>query len=409
MNSTPMRRLRLTWGGATDQGRIRANNQDAMYADSGLFVVADGMGGHQGGEVAANLAVRTLTNAERSDREQLREAVAEANRVVHQTALEEAELHGMGTTLTTLAVSQEANTHQFVILNVGDSRVYRHRDGQLEQLTEDHSYVAELVRRGELDDEAAQAHPYRNMLTRAIGVHAEVEIDEWLLEPVSGDRFMLCSDGLTNELADLEIAEQLRFDKDPSTTAKALVGLANERGGRDNSTVLIVDVQVEVIDPDEPPLSSGTGESQGRTSSSPDEANTAIGNSENFSNQLEQKSNTKKGSWLNHRVHVKLGAVIISLILLLSSAAMVTAIGLYARSSYHVGIVANHVVIQKGRIGGLLWFEPTLEHWTDIQTVQLAEQDRQRLANGEQMLDLDNAKTFVANLRSRLVKGVDGS
>ena len=409
MNSTPMRRLRLTWGGATDQGRIRANNQDAMYADSGLFVVADGMGGHQGGEVAANLAVRTLTNAERSDREQLREAVAEANRVVHQTALEEAELHGMGTTLTTLAVSQAANTHQFVILNVGDSRVYRHRDGQLEQLTEDHSYVAELVRRGELDDEAAQVHPYRNMLTRAIGVHAEVEIDEWLLEPVSGDRFMLCSDGLTNELADVEIAEQLGFDKDPSTTAKALVGLANKRGGRDNSTVLIVDVQVEVIDPDEPPLSSGTGESQGRTSSSPDEANTPIGDSENFSNQLEQKSNTKKRSWLSDRVHVKLGAVIISLVLLFSSAAMVTAIGLYARSSYHVGIVANHVVIQKGRIGGLLWFEPTLEHWTDIQTIQLAEQDRQRLAKGEQMLDLDNAKTFVANLRSRLVKGVDGS
>ena len=409
MNSTPMRRLRLTWGGATDQGRIRANNQDAMYADSGLFVVADGMGGHQGGEVAANLAVRTLTNAERSDREQLREAVAEANRVVHQTALEEAELHGMGTTLTTLAVSQEANTHQFVILNVGDSRIYRHRDGQLEQLTEDHSYVAELVRRGELDDEAAQVHPYRNMLTRAIGVHAEVEIDEWLLEPVSGDRFMLCSDGLTNELADVEIAEQLGFDKDPSTTAKALVGLANERGGRDNSTVLIVDVQVEVIDPDEPPLSSGTGESQGRTSSSPDDANTPTGDSENFSNQLEQKSNTKKRSWLSDHVHVKLGAAIISLVLLFSSAAMVTAIGLYARSSYHVGIVANHVVIQKGRIGGLLWFEPTLEHWTDIQTIQLAEQDRQRLAKGEQMLDLDNAKTFVANLRSRLVKGVDGS
>jgi protein phosphatase len=380
-----------------------------MYADSGLFVVADGMGGHQGGEVAANLAVRTLTNAERSDREQLREAVAEANRVVHQTALEEAELHGMGTTLTTLAVSQEANTHQFVILNVGDSRIYRHRDGQLEQLTEDHSYVAELVRRGELDDEAAQVHPYRNMLTRAIGVHAEVEIDEWLLEPVSGDRFMLCSDGLTNELADVEIAEQLGFDKDPSTTAKALVGLANKRGGRDNSTVLIVDVQVEVIDPGEPPLSSGTGESQGRTSSSADEANTPTGDSENFSNQLEQKSNTKKSSWLYNRVHVKLGAVIISLVLLLSSAATVTAIGLYARSSYHVGIVANHVVIQKGRIGGLLWFEPTLEHWTDIQTIQLAEQDRQRLANGEQMLDLDNAKTFVANLRSRLVKGVDGS
>jgi len=409
MNSPPMRRLRLTWGGATDQGRIRANNQDAMYADSGLFVVADGMGGHQGGEVAANLAVRTIANAERSDREQLREAITEANRVVHQTALEEPELHGMGTTLTTLAVSQEADSHQFVILNVGDSRVYRHRDGELEQLTEDHSYVAELVRRGELDDQAAEVHPYRNMLTRAIGVHAEVEIDEWLLEPVAGDRFMLCSDGLTNEVADLEIAEQLGLGQDPSTTAKALVGLANQRGGRDNSTVLIVDVQVELIDSDETDQSSETEEFQDPISSPPHEANISLGALEDRSDRSEQTSNMKERSWLYDRVHIKLGAVVISLVLLLTSAAMVTTIGWYARSSYHVGIVANHVVIQKGRIGGLLWFEPTLEQWTDIQTIHLTEEDRQRLVDGEQMTDLDNAKTFVANLRTRLVKGVDGS
>ena len=409
MNSSPMRRLRLTWGGATDQGRIRANNQDAMYADPGLFVVADGMGGHQGGEVAANLAVRTIANAERSDRKQLREAITEANRVVHQTALEEPELHGMGTTLTTLAVSQEADSHQFVILNVGDSRVYRHRDGELEQLTEDHSYVAELVRRGELDDQAAEVHPYRNMLTRAIGVHAEVEIDEWLLEPVAGDRFMLCSDGLTNEVADLEIAEQLGLGQDPSTTAKALVGLANQRGGRDNSTVLIVDVQVELIDSDETNQSSETEEFQDPISSPPHEANISLGDLEDLSDRSEQTSNMKERSWLYDRVHIKLGAVIISLVLLLTSAAMVTTIGWYARSSYHVGIVANHVVIQKGRIGGLLWFEPTLEQWTDIQTIHLTEEDRQRLVDGEQMTDLDNAKTFVANLRTRLVKGVDGS
>ena len=404
-----MRRLRLTWGGATDQGRIRANNQDAMYADPGLFVVADGMGGHQGGEVAANLAVRTIANAERSDREQLREAITEANRVVHQTALEEPELHGMGTTLTTLAVSQEVDSHQFVILNVGDSRVYRHRDGELEQLTEDHSYVAELVRRGELDDQAAEVHPYRNMLTRAIGVHAEVEIDEWLLEPVAGDRFMLCSDGLTNEVADLEIAEQQGLDQDPSTTAKALVGLANQRGGRDNSTVLIVDVQVELIDSDETNQSPETEEFQDPISSPPHEANISLGGLEDLSDRSEQTSNMKERSWLYDRVHIKLGAVVISLVLLLTSAAMVTTIGWYARSSYHVGIVANHVVIQKGRIGGLLWFEPTLEQWTDIQTIHLTEEDRQRLVDGEQMTDLDNAKTFVANLRTRLVKGVDGS
>tara|TARA_B100001250_G_scaffold94573_1_gene78928 strand:+ start:6846 stop:8075 length:1230 start_codon:yes stop_codon:yes gene_type:complete len=409
MNSPPMRRLRLTWGGATDQGRIRANNQDAMYADSGLFVVADGMGGHQGGEVAANLAVRTIANAERSDREQVREAITEANRVVHQTALEEPELHGMGTTLTTLAVSQEADSYQFVILNVGDSRIYRHRNGDLEQLTEDHSYVAELVRRGELDDKAAEVHPYRNMLTRAIGVHAEVEIDEWLLEPVAGDRFMLCSDGLTNEIADLEIAEQLGLGQDPSTTAKALVGLANQRGGRDNSTVLIVDVQVELIDSNETNQLSETEEFQDPISSPPHEANISLGDSEKPSNPSQQPPNVKEQSWLYHRIHIKLAAIIVSLALLLTSATMIATISWYARSSYHVSLVANHVVIQKGRIGGLLWFKPTLEQWTDIQTIHLTKEDQERLAAGEPMTDLRDAKTFVANLRIRLVKGMDGS
>lgn len=269
MNVSPTRRLRLAWGGATDQGRIRANNQDAMYADSGLFVVADGMGGHQGGEVAANLAVRTVAQADPEGLAQLRDAITEANRVVHETAIEQPELHGMGTTLTTLAVSRETESPQFVLLNVGDSRIYRHRDGQLEQLTEDHSYVAELVRRGEIDEEAATVHPYRNMLTRAIGVHAEVEIDEWVLDPVAGDRFMLCSDGLTNELDDSEIAEQLALEQDPSATAKALVGLANKRGGRDNSTVLIVDVHVELVDSTNEGLSPDDGESQSPVLESP--------------------------------------------------------------------------------------------------------------------------------------------
>ena len=273
MNVSPTRRLRLAWGGATDQGRIRANNQDAMYADSGLFVVADGMGGHQGGEVAANLAVRTVAQADPEGLAQLRDAITEANRVVHETAIEQPELHGMGTTLTTLAVSRETESPQFVLLNVGDSRIYRHRDGQLEQLTEDHSYVAELVRRGEIDEEAATVHPYRNMLTRAIGVHAEVEIDEWVLDPVAGDRFMLCSDGLTNELDDSEIAEQLALEQDPSATAKALVGLANKRGGRDNSTVLIVDVHVELVDATNGELSPDDSESQSPVLEQPDEPN----------------------------------------------------------------------------------------------------------------------------------------
>ncbi|MEC9058730.1 MAG: protein phosphatase 2C domain-containing protein, partial [Actinomycetota bacterium] len=116
MSDQRSHRLRLSWGGATDQGRVRANNQDAMYADWGLFVVADGMGGHQGGEVAANLAVRAVTKAERSSTNELRDAVAEANRLVHDTAIAQPELHGMGTTLTVLAISQQGDENQFVVL-----------------------------------------------------------------------------------------------------------------------------------------------------------------------------------------------------------------------------------------------------------------------------------------------------
>ncbi|MDP6901805.1 MAG: Stp1/IreP family PP2C-type Ser/Thr phosphatase, partial [Acidimicrobiales bacterium] len=346
MNVSPTRRLRLAWGGATDQGRIRANNQDAMYADSGLFVVADGMGGHQGGEVAANLAVRTVAKADREGPAQLRDAIIEANRVVHETAIEQPELHGMGTTLTALAVSREAESPQFVILNVGDSRIYRHRNSQLEQLTEDHSYVAELMRRGELDEDAAAVHPYRNMLTRAIGVHAEVEIDDWVLDPVAGDRFILCSDGVTNELDDSEIAEQLTLGQDPSATAKALVGLANDRGGRDNSTVLIVDVHVELVDSTDEDLPPEDDDSQSPILAPPDQPNLPKSEVEESSVEQGRSSTVKQRSWLYDRVHIKLGTVIISVVLLVTSVAMVTTIGWYARSGYHVTVVANHVVIQ---------------------------------------------------------------
>jgi len=409
MNVSPTRRLRLAWGGATDQGRIRANNQDAMYADSGLFVVADGMGGHQGGEVAANLAVRTVAKADREDLAQLRDAITEANQVVHETAIEQPELHGMGTTLTALAVSREAESPQFVILNVGDSRIYRHRNSQLEQLTEDHSYVAELMRRGELDEDAAAVHPYRNMLTRAIGVHAEVEIDDWVLDPVAGDRFILCSDGVTNELDDSEIAEQLTLGQDPSATAKALVGLANDRGGRDNSTVLIVDVHVELVDSTDEDLPPEDDDSQSPILAPPDQPNLPKSEAEESSVEQGRSSTVKQRSWLYDRVHIKLGTVIISVVLLVTSVAMVTTIGWYARSGYHVTVVANHVVIQKGRIGGLLWFEPTLQQWTEIQTVQLTDQDLRQLADGEQMSDLTEAQDFVANLRTRLLEAESGS
>jgi serine/threonine protein phosphatase PrpC len=388
---------------------VRANNQDAMYADWGLFVVADGMGGHQGGEVAANLAVRAVAKAERGSVSDLRNAVVEANRLVHETAVAQPELHGMGTTLTALAVDQHGEGHQFVVLNVGDSRVYRYRDNQLEQLTEDHSYVAELVRRGEIDDEAASVHPYRNMLTRAIGVHPDVEIDEWLIEPAVGDRFVLCSDGLTNELDDSAIAEQLANTEDPGVIAKALVAAANEHGGRDNSTVLIVDVQAEPLtDNDElrEVAEDNSVDFRHKEEEPLDASASATG--ETFEMQP-RASTIKQRSWLYDQVRISLGAALITLVLTVTTAAMVITIGWYARSGYHVDVVANHVVIQKGRAGGLLWFEPTLEQWTQIQISELSDVDQSRLANSGHMSTLNEAQSFVATLQTRQFGGEDGS
>ena len=380
-----------------------------MYADWGLFVVADGMGGHQGGEVAANLAVRAVAKAERGSVSDLRDAVVEANRLVHETAVAQPELHGMGTTLTALAVDQLGEGHQFVVLNVGDSRVYRYRDNQLEQLTEDHSYVAELVRRGEIDDEAASVHPYRNMLTRAIGVHPDVEIDEWLIEPAVGDRYVLCSDGLTNELDDSAIAEKLANTEDPGVIAKALVAAANEHGGRDNSTVLIVDVQAEPLtDNDElREVAEDNSVDLGHKEEEPLDAS-ASATGEAFEMQP-RASTIKQRSWLYDQVRISLGAALITLVLTVTTAAMVITIGWYARSGYHVDVVANHVVIQKGRAGGLLWFEPTLEQWTQIQISELSDADQSRLANSGHMSTLNEAQSFVATLQTRQFGGEDGS
>ena len=393
-----------------------------MNADWGLFVVADGMGGHQGGEVAANLAVRAVAKAERGSVSDLRNAVVEANRLVHETAVAQPELHGMGTTLTALAVDQLGEGHQFVVLNVGDSRVYRYRDNQLEQLTEDHSYVAELVRRGEIDDEAASVHPYRNMLTRAIGVHPDVEIDEWLIEPAVGDRFVLCSDGLTNELDDSAIAEQLANTEDPGVIAKALVAAANEHGGRDNSTVLIVDVQAEPLtDNDElREVAEDNSVDLGHKEEEPLDAS-ASATGEAFEMQP-RASTIKQRSWLYDQVRISLGAALITLVLTVTTAAMVITIGWYARSGYHVDVVANHVVIQKGRAGGRRryrrglghavsgkWSEPTLEQWTQIQISELSDVDQSRLANSGHMSTLNEAQSFVATLQTRQFGGEDGS
>ena len=234
--------MELVAGAETLVGMVRQANEDNFLVDDGLVAVADGMGGHLAGEVASEDTVATL-RAVVGMREpgEMVGAVHLANRRVHDRAAENASLHGMGTTVCVLGVVED-DGEKLMALNVGDSRIYHYAAGVLTQITEDHSLVEALVRDGRLTPEEAEVHPQRNVLTRALGVEAVVEVDAWLIEPADGDRFLLCSDGLFNEITSEQIAEVLKSAADPTVAAQLLAQRAEVAGGRDNVTTVVVDV-----------------------------------------------------------------------------------------------------------------------------------------------------------------------
>lgn len=235
---------------STHVGMRRQANEDryAIVPELGLFLVADGMGGHQAGQVASQLAaeaairaVDALQGASVSLAERLRHAVACANREIFAAARAKPELAGMGTTFVGMLFGGE----RLALAHVGDSRAYLLRGGRLRCLTDDHSIVGELLRRHEISEEAAAAHPHRHVLTRALGVRARTEPDLAEMTPQEGDVLVLCSDGLTSHVEDDEIAERVGGEADLEVAARGLVDAANRAGGLDNSTVLLVRYEKE--------------------------------------------------------------------------------------------------------------------------------------------------------------------
>jgi len=227
---------------ATDVGNLRDNNQDdLLVVDDALFVVADGMGGHVAGEVASREAVDAMRSAypRPGSSEDLRQAVRDANAAVWQRGADDPSYRGMGTTVTAVGVIEG---DRLAVVNVGDSRTYLLRDGELIQLTEDHSFVQEAVRSGQLTQPQAESHPRRSQLTRALGVAADVEVDVEVVEPRTGDRMLLCSDGLWDEVGDDAITRVLTNHATPEEASAQLVLWAKEAGGRDNITVIVLDV-----------------------------------------------------------------------------------------------------------------------------------------------------------------------
>ena len=229
--------------GRTDAGRVRRRNEDSFVLDPPLFAVADGMGGAQAGEVASRLAAAAFREYHDADRlepaERVEAIIQEANRRIYERARTDAEASGMGTTVTAAILTNG----RVSIGHVGDSRAYRIRDGELEQLTEDHSLVADLMRSGRLTPEEADAHPQRSVITRALGTDADVDVDTVTVDVEPGDLFLLCSDGLTTMVPEEDILRIAQEADNLDGAARTLVRAANSGGGEDNITVVLFKVE----------------------------------------------------------------------------------------------------------------------------------------------------------------------
>ncbi|HSB37617.1 MAG TPA: Stp1/IreP family PP2C-type Ser/Thr phosphatase [Gaiellaceae bacterium] len=234
-------RMLVQVASVTDTGRRRRHNEDAFVCEPPLFAVADGMGGAQAGEVASNLAAAALRGegSREGGEERVDELIQEANRRVYERQTQDSSAQGMGTTMTVALVEDG----RVAIGHVGDSRAYLIRNRGLEQLTEDHSLVAELVRSGRLSPEEAEAHPQRSVITRALGTDPDVDVDTFSVETRPGDLFLLCSDGLTSMVDDETILREVERNRsDLDAAATALVRAANKGGGEDNITVVFFEI-----------------------------------------------------------------------------------------------------------------------------------------------------------------------
>jgi len=358
--------MRVVWGAATHVGMLRQQNEDAYTAHDDLFVVADGMGGHNAGEVASALAIDVMKQAALagfSSQESVVAGVNAANAAIHAASGGQSDQRGMGTTLAAVIPLPASATEpqRMVVTNVGDSRVYLWRAGELKQVSVDHSYVQELVSEGLVTPEEARVHPRRNIVTRALGIEGDVNADAWVVPMIVGDRYVVCSDGLVDEVEDAEVARIVSGSDSAEVVAQQLVDAANANGGRDNITVVVVDV-VDVVDDaivTTPP-----------TTTPPDVSTTS-------------------GAPTKRRV-LAVAAVVLLLSLGLGATAW------WARDGYFVGFAGSgddaELVVFKGQPRQVLWFSPTVRVRTGVTRSEVFP----ALAN-----DIDKQPTYSSLARAR--------
>jgi serine/threonine protein phosphatase PrpC len=400
----------LRSGSATDTGLVRSVNQDLAVETTTLFAVADGMGGHAGGEVASRLAVDALLAAfgRQPTGAGLSEAVTEANAAVWQHSQENPELRGMGTTLTAVALVNEDGRDVLALVNVGDSRSYRFHDGEITQITSDHSLAEEMVRTGELTSTEAAVHPHRHILTRALGVSTDVAVDLWRIQPVRGDRYLLCSDGLTNELGPDQISEVLSSVGDPRQAAELLVQAARTHGGSDNITVVVVDVVVgedDVLDDDAPAVAAVNSDFGSPIASIEALSDTgaipypgSVNEQAPPSRGERRRAKRRERRLARGRRLITFRALLFVVLLGAVIAGAYAAVRWYDTNSYYVGVKHNELVIYQGRIGGFLWYNPSEVDRTGVTTADVPSTYLQVLRAGVEESSITSARTYVANL-----------
>ena len=370
-----MEEFTITYGAVTHVGQVRTGNEDSLLADNNVFMVADGMGGHNAGEVASLMAVEQLREAAGSiiAETDLVQALESANEVIYAESMTNHLHHGMGTTLAAMVV---LDNNSIVVAHVGDSRVYIWHEKALTRLSKDHSYVQELVDEGIVSIDEARTHPRRNIVTRALGIDAEVDVEANTFPVTVGAWYVLCSDGLVDEISDADIAKVLERCTTPHEASQALVDAANAAGGRDNITVIVVSTASPHAEPVVPveapaPIPEAT---PAPVAPAPTPA----------------KKKFRFGP-------VLFWSALVGIVL-----AVLVVFAAYGRTGYFVGFQGDDVVVLKGRPGGVLWFNPTVEARTTLTRSDLTESLALEITGEPTFGESSAAQTYVNGIRDEV-------
>ena len=389
--------MNISVGAQSDVGRVREGNEDSYLVHEPLFVVADGMGGHIAGDVASSTAVDVILNksdtASPSDPQTLADLIRSANSAIWDKAHDDPELRGMGTTCT-LVLLNENRAH---IAHVGDSRAYLLRDGRLQQLTEDHTLVARMVKEGRLQPEEAEHHPQRSIITRALGVDSDVEVDLDSLELEAGDRLLLCSDGLSGMIDGESIRSTLQDNSDPQKAADELIRRANEAGGEDNITVVIVDV----TDVPASGVTAPSATARSATAPSTTDEGPSVSAEQPQPVPAAPEPEPVEEAPRRHRWVKPLIGVVIVLALLAAGAFFL--IDYMRTNSWYVGLDADdNVAIYQGRSEDLFGIDLDDEiESTDLNVADLPENLRDNVEEGRTADSREEADEIVADLEQR--------